>query len=67
MSMVSFLFPFCKCLSPQRGHDLQVKISEMETYREILCRQIDTLQVYFDTLAEANAQGEDNADLFPYQ
>lgn len=29
----------------------------METYRDILCRQVDTLQVYFDTLAEANAQG----------
>ena len=45
-------------ISSQRGHDLQAKLSEMETYREILCRQIDTLQVYFDTLAEANAQGE---------
>ena len=34
------------------GHDFQTKLAEMETYRDILCRQVDVLQAYFDTLAE---------------
>ena len=25
---------------------------EMETFRDILCRQVDTLQMYFDSCAE---------------
>ncbi|KAL1228113.1 hypothetical protein TPS_09490 [Trichinella pseudospiralis] len=32
--------------------DLNEKISELETYREIVLRQIDTLQSYFDSCAE---------------
>ena len=30
------------------------QVSEMETFRDILYRQIDTLQTYFDTCAEEN-------------
>ena len=28
------------------------KVMELETYRDILCRQVDLLQAYFDSLAE---------------
>ena len=28
---------------------------EMETFRDILCRQVDTLQMYFDSCAENEA------------
>ena len=42
----------------QMGHDLQSKLAELETYRDILCRQVDLLQAYFDSLAESNANGE---------
>lgn len=30
---------------------------EMETFRDILCRQIETLQSYFDSCASAVAHG----------
>lgn len=32
--------------------NLREKLAEMETYKDILCRQIDTLQQYFDICAE---------------
>lgn len=41
----------------QRGRGLKEKLAEMETFRDILCRQIDTLQSYFDSCASAVAQG----------
>ena len=31
---------------------LKEKLAEMETFRDILCQQIETLQKYFDTCAE---------------
>lgn len=33
--------------------DLQEKMSELETFRNVLCRQLDTLQHYFDHCAQA--------------
>ena len=33
---------------------------EMETFRDILCRQIETLQSYFDSCASAVSQGAVN-------
>lgn len=33
---------------------------EMETFRDILCRQIETLQSYFDSCASAVAHGTVN-------
>lgn len=37
----------------KRGRGLREKLAEMETFRDILCRQIDTLQGYFDACSEA--------------
>ena len=37
---------------------------EMETFRDILCRQVDTLQMYFDNCAENEGSSiHDHADL----
>lgn len=41
----------------KRGRGLKEKLAEMETFRDILCRQIDTLQSYFDSCASAVFQG----------
>ncbi|CAL8105523.1 unnamed protein product [Calicophoron daubneyi] len=32
----------------KRGHRLREKLAEMETFKEILCKQVDSLQAYFD-------------------
>ena len=45
------------CVCVQLGHDFHNKLAEIETYRDILCRQVDTLQAYFDSLAEHNGAG----------
>lgn len=37
------------------GRGLREKLAEMETFRDILCRQTDTLQSYFDACAESVA------------
>lgn len=34
---------------------LKEKLAEMETFRDILCHQIETLQGYFDACAEASS------------
>ena len=39
----------------QRGRGLREKLAEMETFRDILCRQVDTLQNYFDACSSALA------------
>jgi collagen type IV alpha-3-binding protein len=39
----------------KRGRGLREKLLEMETFRDILCRQVDTLQSYFDACASAVA------------
>uniref|UniRef100_A0A8C2FXR6 Ceramide transfer protein n=1 Tax=Cyprinus carpio TaxID=7962 RepID=A0A8C2FXR6_CYPCA len=36
----------------KKGYSLQEKLAEMETFRDILCRQVDTLQKYFDNCAD---------------
>eukprot|EP00794_Sanderia_malayensis_P009874 gene9874-10884_t len=36
----------------KKGDVLNEKLLEMETFRDILCRQIETLQSYFDSCAE---------------
>uniref|UniRef100_A0A8C5CFU2 Ceramide transfer protein n=1 Tax=Gadus morhua TaxID=8049 RepID=A0A8C5CFU2_GADMO len=40
--------------SSKKGHSLREKLSEMETFRDILCRQVDTLQRYFDGCADVS-------------
>lgn len=35
----------------KKGRGLKEKLAEMETYRDILCNQIETLQGYFDSCA----------------
>ena len=32
----------------QKNYDLQEKLAELETYRDILCRQLDNLLPYFE-------------------
>ncbi|ELT89655.1 hypothetical protein CAPTEDRAFT_22682, partial [Capitella teleta] len=39
----------------KRGRGLKEKLAEMETFRDILCRQVDTLQNYFDACTSALA------------
>ncbi len=39
----------------QRGRGLKEKLAEMETFRDILCRQVDTLQSYFDACSSVIA------------
>ncbi len=41
-----------------KGRGLAEKLAEIETFRDILCRQIDTLQTYFDNCADAAAAGD---------
>ncbi|XP_047426465.1 ceramide transfer protein-like isoform X4 [Mugil cephalus] len=56
-----------------KGHSLREKLAEMETFRDILCRQVDTLQKYFDSCADAVSKDElqrdkiveDDEDDFP--
>ncbi|XP_051959803.1 ceramide transfer protein-like isoform X1 [Xyrauchen texanus] len=57
----------------KKGHSLREKLAEMETFRDILCRQVDTLQKYFDGCADAVNKDElqrdkiveDDEDDFP--
>ncbi|XP_050184559.1 ceramide transfer protein isoform X1 [Myiozetetes cayanensis] len=57
----------------KKGHSLREKLAEMETFRDILCRQVDTLQKYFDVCADAVSKDElqrdkvveDDEDDFP--
>ena len=54
---------FC-CISLQKGRSLREKLMEMETFRDILCRQVDTLQMYFDSCAESEGNSiHDHVDL----
>ncbi|KAG7489759.1 collagen type IV alpha-3-binding protein isoform X3 [Solea senegalensis] len=56
----------------KKGHRLREKLAEMETFRDILCRQVDTLQKYFDSCSDAVSKDEfqrdrveDDEDEFP--
>uniref|UniRef100_A0A8C2IIL2 Ceramide transfer protein n=1 Tax=Cyprinus carpio TaxID=7962 RepID=A0A8C2IIL2_CYPCA len=42
----------------KKGHSLREKLAEMETFRDILCRPVDTLQKYFDGCAHAVTKDE---------
>nr|XP_023420211.1 collagen type IV alpha-3-binding protein [Cavia porcellus] len=42
----------------KKGHSLREKLAEMETFRDILCRQVDTLQKYFDVCADTVSKDE---------
>ncbi|KAM4577857.1 ceramide transfer protein-like isoform 6-T6 [Fundulus diaphanus] len=46
----------------KKGHRLREKLAEMETFRDILCRQVDTLQKYFDSCADAVSRDEFQRD-----
>ncbi|XP_072310471.1 ceramide transfer protein-like isoform X2 [Eucyclogobius newberryi] len=48
----------------KKGHSLREKLAEMETFRDILCRQVDTLQKYFDSCADAESKDELQRDKF---
>lgn len=45
-----------------KGHSLPEKLAEMETFRDILCRQVDTLQKYFDGCADSVSKDEFQRD-----
>ncbi|XP_056314458.1 ceramide transfer protein isoform X2 [Danio aesculapii] len=56
----------------KKAYSLQEKLAEMETFRDILCRQVDTLQKYFDNCADVDSKDElhrdkvsDDEDDFP--
>lgn len=54
----------------QRGRGLREKLAEMETFRDILARQVDTLQSYFDACAAAlnhNGEHENGTSATPTQ
>lgn len=62
---ISFILrAFDAAVSPstQKGHRLREKLAEMETFRDILCRQVDTLQKYFDSCADAVSKDEFQRD-----
>ncbi|KAK3923745.1 Ceramide transfer protein [Frankliniella fusca] len=46
--------------SLKKARGLKEKLSELETFRDILCGQIDTLQTYFDECAQT-ANGNDQS------
>uniref|UniRef100_A0A286XKM4 Ceramide transfer protein n=1 Tax=Cavia porcellus TaxID=10141 RepID=A0A286XKM4_CAVPO len=51
----------------KKGHSLREKLAEMETFRDILCRQVDTLQKYFDVCADTVSKDELQRDkVFPH-
>ncbi|XP_058631030.1 ceramide transfer protein isoform X4 [Onychostoma macrolepis] len=45
-----------------KGYSLREKLAEMETFRDILCRQVDTLQKYFDNCADIESKDELHRD-----
>ncbi|XP_075537899.1 ceramide transfer protein [Dermacentor variabilis] len=47
--------------SLKKGRGLREKLLEMETFRDILCRQVDTLQAYFDACAAEEQNGHDGS------
>lgn len=59
---MSFLLTFILFFCTQKGHRLREKLAEMETFRDILCRQVDTLQKYFDSCADAVSKDEFQRD-----
>ncbi|KAJ4434432.1 hypothetical protein ANN_22994 [Periplaneta americana] len=54
ISLTSNTLSTASTSSFKKGRGLKEKLAEMETFRDILCRQIETLQGYFDACAEAS-------------
>ncbi|XP_049326485.1 ceramide transfer protein isoform X2 [Astyanax mexicanus] len=46
----------------RKDHSLREKLAEMETFRDILCRQVNTLQKYFDNCASGDYRDEYHRD-----
>ncbi|KAI4898335.1 hypothetical protein NFI96_024566 [Prochilodus magdalenae] len=46
----------------RKAHSLREKLAEMETFRDILCKQVDTLQRYFDNCASGDHRDEYHRD-----
>lgn len=55
VSLTSNNFSTASASSFRKGRGLREKLAEMETYRDILIRQVDTLQGFFDACATAAA------------
>ena len=55
VSLTSNNFSTASASSFRKGRGLREKLAEMETYRDILIRQVDTLQGFFDACASAAA------------
>lgn len=41
----------------KRGRGLKEKLAEMDTFKDILCKQVETLQTYFDACANSMTKG----------
>ncbi|XP_049830403.1 ceramide transfer protein [Schistocerca gregaria] len=52
VSLTSNTLSTASTSSFKKGRGLKEKVAEIETFRDILCQQIDTLQQYFDACAE---------------
>lgn len=61
MSLTSNTLSTTSTSSFKKGRGLKEKLAEMETFRDILCHQIETLQVYFDACAEAASSSKHSA------
>lgn len=46
------------------SRNLREKLAELETFKDILCRQIDTLQKYFDYCVDNGTQFITNKGIF---
>ena len=69
VSLASNNFSTASASSFRKGRGLREKLAEMETYRDILIRQVDALQGFFDACATAAASIRDrevNANGFGY-
>ncbi|XP_063226117.1 ceramide transfer protein [Bacillus rossius redtenbacheri] len=53
ISLTSNTLSAASASSFKKGRGLREKLAEMETFRDILCRQIETLQSYFDACSQA--------------
>ncbi|XP_013788859.1 collagen type IV alpha-3-binding protein-like [Limulus polyphemus] len=64
ISLGSANFSTASVSSFKKAISLKVKLAEMETFRDILCRQVDMLQSYFDTCADTVATTNDRENYF---
>jgi len=59
VSLASNNFSTASASSFRKGRGLREKLAEMETYRDILIRQVDTLQRFFDACSEVASSKKD--------